>query len=43
MTLVTPLNKRENVRFYTEKCGFQIAGTERDGNTELAVFLTERL
>ena len=42
MTLVTPLNKSENVRFYTEKCGFQIAGTERDGDTVLARFLTAR-
>ena len=42
LTLVTPLYKRENVRFYTEKCGFQIAGTERDGNMELARFLMER-
>lgn len=42
MTLTTPLNKSENVRFYTEKCGFQIVGTERDGSTELAAFLTER-
>ena len=42
LTLVTPLYKRENVRFYTEKCGFQIAGTERDGNVELARFMMER-
>ena len=42
LTLVTPLSKRENVRFYTEKCGFQIVGTERDANTELARFLMER-
>lgn len=42
LTLVTPLHKPENVRFYTEKCGFRIAGTEKDGNTELARFLMER-
>ena len=42
LTLVTPLYKRENIRFYTEKCGFQIAGTEKDGNTELARFVMER-
>ena len=42
LTLVTPLYKRENVRFYTEKCGFRIVGTEKDGNTELARFLMER-
>ena len=42
LTLVTPLYKRENVRFYTEKCGFRIVGMEKDGNTELARFLMER-
>ena len=42
LTLVTPLYKRENVRFYTEKCGFQIVSTEKDGNVELARFLMER-
>ena len=42
ITLVTPLNKSENVRFYTERCGFQIVGTEKDGNVELARFLMER-
>ena len=42
LTLVTPLYKRENIRFYTEKCGFRIVGTERDGDTELARFLMER-
>lgn len=41
-TLVTPVDKRENVRFYTEKCGFTIASTERDGNVELARFVLER-
>ena len=38
---ITPLNKSENVRFYTEKCGFQIVCTERDGDTELARFLMD--
>ena len=42
LTLVTPLYKLENVRFYTEKCGFQIAGTERDGKVVLARFMMER-
>ena len=42
MTLITPIAKQENVRFYTEKCGFQIADTERDGNVELVRFLLER-
>ena len=42
LTLVTPLYKPENIRFYTERCGFRIVGTKRDGNTELACFLMER-
>ena len=42
LTMVTPLYKRENVRFYTEKCGLQIVSTEKDGNIELARFLMER-
>ena len=41
-TLATPVDKRENVRFYTEKCGFTIASMERDGNVELARFVLER-
>ena len=42
LTLVTHLYKPENIRFYTERCGFQIVGTEKDGNIELARFLMER-
>ena len=42
ITLVTPLDKKENVRFYTEKCGFRIVSAETDGNVELARFVTER-
>lgn len=41
-TLVTPMDKRENVTFYTEKCGFHIVSTERDGYVELARFVVER-
>ena len=29
LTLVTPIDKKENVKFYTEKCGFYIALTEQ--------------
>ena len=29
LTLVTPIDKKENVKFYTEKCGFRIESTER--------------
>ena len=42
LTLVTPIEKKENVKFYTEKCGFRIESTERDGNVELARFIAER-
>ena len=42
LTLVTPLDKEQNVKFYTEKCGFRITSTEKDGNVELARFLIER-
>ena len=42
LTLVTPIDKKENVKFYTEKCGFHIESTERDGNVELARFVAER-
>lgn len=41
-TLVTPIDKSENIKFYTEKCGFQIVSTERDGNVEVARFVLER-
>ena len=42
LTLVTPLSKHENIRFYTEKCGFRIVGTEKVGDTELARFLIKK-
>lgn len=42
ITLVTPMDKKQNVKFYTEKCGFRIESTERDGNVELARFVAER-
>ena len=42
ITLVTPFKKKENVKFYTEKCGFHIVSTETDGNVELARFVAER-
>ena len=41
LTLVTPISKEQNVTFYTEKCGFHIESTERDGNVELARFVLE--
>ena len=42
ITLVTPADKKENVKFYTEKCGFRIISAETDGNVKLARFVTER-
>ena len=43
MTLITPLDKQENIRFNTDKCGFQIVDTERDGNVELILYNHEVL
>ena len=42
ITLVTPADKSENVRFYTEKCGFDIRSVEMDGNVKVARFILER-
>ena len=33
---------KENVKFYTEKCDFYIASTERDGDVTHARFVLER-
>ena len=41
-TLVTPVDKEQNVRFYTEKCGFDIVSTEMDGSVKVARFLLKR-
>jgi ribosomal protein S18 acetylase RimI-like enzyme len=38
ITLVTPADKEENVAFYTRKCGFQIVGSEMDGNVKVYAF-----
>ncbi len=38
-TLVTPVDKSENVRFYTEKCGFDIQSIEMDGHVKVARFI----
>ena len=42
LTLVTPIDKNENVRFYTEKCGFHIVSAETDNGVELARLVLER-
>ena len=41
-TLITPIDKDENVKFYTEKCGFDIVSAEMDGNVKVARFVLKR-
>ena len=41
-TLVTPADKAENVRFYTEKCGFDIQSVEMDVHVKVARFILKR-
>lgn len=41
-TLVTPTDKEENIRFYTEKCGFHIVSSEKDANVNLVRLERER-
>ena len=41
-TLITPIDKTQNVKFYTEKCGFDIVSTEMDGNVQVVRFVLER-
>lgn len=40
--LITPTDKEENIRFYTEKCGFKIDGISMDGNVKVVQFIKER-
>ena len=42
ITLITPIDKQENVKFYTEKCGFNIVSTEMDRNVKVARFVLEK-
>ncbi len=42
ITLITPVDKEENINFYTKKCGFTIDGTDMDGNVKVAHFIMER-
>lgn len=42
ITLVTPSDKEKNIKFYTEKCGFRIAGKGMDGNVEVTRFIKVR-
>lgn len=38
LTLVTPKDKEENVRFYTKRFGFEIVGEENDGGVVVCNF-----
>ncbi|MGN0501704.1 MAG: GNAT family N-acetyltransferase [Ruminococcus sp.] len=40
--LITPADKEENIRFYTEKCGFRVGGISMDGNVKVVNFIKER-
>ncbi|MCQ2467885.1 MAG: GNAT family N-acetyltransferase [Clostridia bacterium] len=42
MTLVTPKDKEENIRFYTERFGFEITGEENDGTVVVYWFRLKR-
>ena len=42
LTLVTPKDKEENVRFYTKRFGFEIVGEENDGGVIVCRFLLKR-
>ena len=42
LSLITPEDKEENIHFYTQKCGFSIAGTELDGSVRVARLVLER-
>lgn len=42
VSLVTPLDKTQNIKFYTEKCGFRIIGNSMDGNVEVANLYIKR-
>ena len=41
-TLITPIDKKENVKFYTEKCGFDIVSAEMDGNVQVFRFVLKK-
>ena len=38
ITLVTPCDKEQNIRFYTERFGFDITGEENDGHVKVLWF-----
>ena len=42
ITLITPVDKEQNIHFYTQKCGFVIDGTHKDGNVMVAHLIMKR-
>ena len=42
ITLVTPCDKEQNIRFYTERFGFDITGEENDGQVKVLWFRLSR-
>ena len=42
LTLVTPKDKEQNIRFYTERFGFKIIGEEVDGAVTVLLFKLSR-
>lgn len=42
-TLVTPVDKSQNVKFYTERCGFDIQSEEMDGSVKVYRFILRRI
>lgn len=42
ISLVTPADKEQNIKFYTEKCGFHTGHREMDGNVEIINLYMER-
>ena len=41
-TLITPADKSENIRFYSDKCGFEMKDVEMKGNVKVTRFVLER-
>ena len=42
IALVTPCDKEQNIRFYTERFGFDITGEENDGHVKVLWFRLSR-
>ena len=42
ISLVTPSDKEQNIKFYCEKCGFNIGDKKMDGNVEVVSFVMKQ-